>query len=343
MGKEFCVIKNMEAVKKGLVGLTFLPYQQYNGYGGVKITVEIAACGHSGSMLCFTAADADDDIVNTSFQFVPGLYPLLDNVTHQTHLYDETEVEAKGLHQLLEDGDIEYPDLNKLEESLPEKEESSEPVLGKEEVSDNNVQKMFAGTGVNLLDDDDDDTTDGDDEDDDDTESFESLDIEDEIKEGTPNIPSQDLSELGDDDDEEERSRSMDEIKEILERKKKNRQNISYVGVKDSSLPTENGPMRPQDFDARMAENANNTTPSDILADIRRVEQQRERDNEMKARYEKERRSKYERKKDFKSKNRDNRANSNKRHIQTQSNKQKLDMNDLDNIIGSIYPSTDKD
>jgi hypothetical protein len=216
---------------------------------------------------------------------------------------------------------------------------------------------MFKGTGVDPLEDDDEDgDTDDDDmndiddldgiEDDDegdedessDDEDIDQIDIEDKVKEGINDLPAQDLEELGDEGAEEERSLSIDEIKELVQKKKNNRKNISYVGVKESALPTENGPMRPQDFDARMAENARKANePSKTLEDIRRVTEQHRKDeedeNEMKARYENSRRSKYERKRDF---HQNNKKHDNKNN-KPRNNKQRLDMADLDSIVGDMF------
>jgi SpoVK/Ycf46/Vps4 family AAA+-type ATPase len=132
---------------------------------------------------------------------------------------------------------------------------------------------------------------------------------------------------------------SMDEIRELVERKKNSkRQNTSYIGVKDSALPTEDGPMQPQNFDQRMAEAASRSSTSELLDDIRRVEEQRKKDiaesQEMKAHYENNRKSKYERKQNFKQNNKQNNHRNNNRR---EERKDKLDMNSLDDIIGDMF------
>jgi hypothetical protein len=257
------------------------------------------------------------------------------------------------MYKLLEEGAIEYPEVP---ESSEEEEKESDVDLKQEfETSDQNVRTMFDGTGVDLDDDDEDDEPTGvhtpdeleeeDDDEDDDNENIirpnrlDSINIEDEVKEGANDLPYEDLNELDGDGAEEERSRSMDEIRELVERKKNSkRQNTSYIGVKDSALPTEDGPMQPQNFDQRMAEAASRSSVSELLNDVRRVEEQRKKDiaesQEMKAHYENNRKSKYERKQNFKQNNKQNNHRNNNRR---EERKDKLDMNSLDDIIGDMF------
>ena len=352
--REFAVIKNMDEVNKGRVDMTFLPYRKFKTAEGLAVTIEIASCGHSGSMMLFTTLDGDGDVVNASFQFVPGMFPMVDKQSGLAYLYDETTYDAKGMYKLLEEGSIEYPEVPEASE---EEEKESDVDLKQEfEASDQNVRTMFDGTGVDLDDDDEDDDEptgvhtpdelEEEDDEDDDNENIirpnrlDSINIEDEVKEGANDLPYEDLNELDGDGAEEERSRSMDEIRELVERKKNNkRQNTSYIGVKDSALPTEDGPMQPQNFDQRMAEAASRSSVSELLDDVRRVEEQRKKDiaesQEMKAHYENNRKSKYERKQNFKQNNKQNnhRNNNNRR----EERKDKLDMNSLDDIIGTMF------
>lgn len=351
--REFAVIKNIDEVNKGRVDMTFLPYRKFKTAEGLAVTVEIASCGHSGSMMLFTTLDGDGDVVNTSFQFVPGMFPMVDKQSGLAYLYDETTYDAKGMYKLLEEGAIEYPEVP---ESSEEEEKESDVDLKQEfETSDQNVHRMFDGTGVDLDDDDDDednepaghapDELEEDDDEEDDNENIirpnrlDSINIEDEVKQGANDLSYDDLNELDGDGAEEERIRSMDEIRELVERKKNSkRQNTSYIGVKDSALPTEDGPMQPQNFDQRMAEAASRSSTSELLDDIRRVEEQRKKDlaesQEMKAHYENNRKSKYERKQNFKQNNKQNNHRNNNRR---EERKDKLDMNNLDAIIGDMF------
>lgn len=229
MKSPFPKVINMDEVKKGLVNIYFIPYMRQKSASGAIIEIEIANL-NSGSLLHLVSKDSDGDIINSSFQYVPGLYGL--TVDRGLECYDEVWGDAKGYRSLIDDKDVEFFDVDENTEPAPQ-----------QESDEDHLDKLFEDT--------EEDTEEEDDEDENAVKDpiLESIEPEadDEPEEAEEEEPAKE--EINEDEllrnfpeeipDEE--TRSLEEIQAIVNKKKAKRSNIEYVGV-DAPLPSEGAP-----------------------------------------------------------------------------------------------------
>ena len=272
-------VVNENAIKNGRVDLNFIPLSiQKNDSTGCTISIEVANT-NSGAILHFTTGDSEGEIINSSFQYIPGMVPLITE-KKQVILYDEMSGE-KLLSDLIVDKDIVDVDVEDIitDEDL-EKETQ-------QEMSDNNVEQMFNGVEE--------------DSEEEEEESDEQPD-EDEFNLGEEMGESSEEPEE-EEESEEETTRSLEEIQALVNKKK--RGNIDYIGVDaPSPLPTENGPKVNIELD-QFAESKKNFEEkkekkvSTIAPKKEIVEHDHKKENSNMQRREQPKKNKYEKKKDF--------------------------------------------